>query len=596
MSNKEKFSIYRLNELGFSDWENRNFETIENKITEIITTWYEPIRLAVSEIWGVRIKLFHKRKQSQGILNFVLWIIPEGQRTNIGKKYESKTNHDVLFFYTENYIYWVSAWSGYKIFENYIDDEFSTDILKRSLDPAFKLAETRNITWQMHAEQQIFRWSYKFNNTESFWKVFKKLAWKLKSESVLKRYFSTDKDVNAIIQSNSVKVWTSLTIEELINLIKKLEEVKNITLTIEEVDAFKFIDSLRIVTLKERKEKLLKEFFKIKILPYLKGENEDLDIEFCSPDNIWAFFCWNKYILSKWPNIVEFEDYSLIEVLNTVREQNNFNTLSLDNAFNVRKNYYIEVDLETEWPMFPIKHKLYKCMHWEFFSDEDKYFFIIDGNVYRLSDDFRDALEIDIVNFLNSPENIITTIPFQKPTNLLTIREGDFNEQQLNVEKFLCCDRVFIWWKWWIELFDLIYEGDANIYIIHVKHGFNANTRDVCSQIEISAKHIEEDIKASPNDPKCLRQVFNTVCNYRGADTYRISLKAKFDSIGFDNFKNKFTEKNRIYVVWLITPSIINSWSISEYRSNIARSEIISTQIIFKEKHEWKFKLTFIVP
>jgi hypothetical protein len=54
---------------------------------------------------------------------------------------------------------------------------------------------------------------------------------------------------------------------------------------------------------------------------------------------------------------------------------------------------------------------LYKSVHGEFVYN-DKYYFIIDGNVYELSEDFRMVLDEDIRTILDNQDNIINTIPF----------------------------------------------------------------------------------------------------------------------------------------------------------------------------------------
>lgn len=591
MTNKEIFSIYRLNEIDFSNGEMRNLETIERKINEI-SQFYDPIELSLNTIWWLNIRLFHKTRSSQGIFGFISLLIPSWRHESIKRKYHAQSNHDLLFFYTENYIYWVSSWSWYKVFEPYIDGNFSSDILKRSLEPNFKAAETRSISWQTHWSDQVFRWLYRFDKSESFWKIFKKLAWKLKENSILKRYFTTDKAIGAIMKSNSIKVWSSLNIEELARLITTLEDIKNTPLTHQEQQNFKFIDSLRPVIIKEKKESIMKAFFNGKILPYLNSTTEVLDVEFCSPDNIGSFFCGNRYCLLMWSRVVDLDDCSIKTTLDKIKENNNFDELNLDDAFDRRKSYTLEVYGDWLWNDHPIKYKLLKCFHWEVCYQQENYF-LIDGNVYKLNDNFRQLLREDIINFLADDTNILNNIPFMINNDThINQREWLFNENHFNIDRFICCDRVCVSW---IELFDLIYEDDEDVYIMHIKYWFDANMRDVCSQIEIWAKHIEEDIRDNLENPDCIVKLYNQVTNYTWDKPYRLLLKNYFSNVTLENFKAKFN-KNRIYVIWLIVPNIITAWNIDTYNSNIARNELINTYNIFKQKYSWKLRIAFITP
>ena len=593
MSEREKFSIYRLREELFCEWDIRDYQTIHTKMGEICS-WYSFLGNGTVVKW-LTVRVYHRQKNWFWIRNFVEDLFNEWQKRNNRTMYETKTNHDLIFLYNENCIYVVATWSGSKELEEFIDDEFSTKILKKSLNPDFKYADTRNISWQIYAQQQSFRWEYSFDQMESFGKIYKTLTGKLKEDSLLKNHFSTDRNVWSVINLKSIKIGRSVNIEELVDLVKKLEVIYQQDLTNDEKKIFAFLDTLIPITMKEKKEWLLKEFFKQKIFSYLTWNIQNVDIEFCSPENIANFFCGNLYILSKWSYSKSFEDYNILNILNDIKGKYDFVNMQLDTAFDIWKDYHITVELDTTWNQIPQKRSLKKCIHGEFIFDWI-YYFVIDGNVYKLSESFRETLKNDRKKILENPQKLINTIPFSIGTNILREPEGVFNEKQLDVQWFLCCDRIFSEGRWKIELFDLLYETDNDIYIIHVKKDFDTSTRDVCSQIELWAKYIEEDMLNSPNDPRCIVDLYNKIVSYNLGDAYKIRLRDFFiNNITLDQFKGKF-RKNRHYVIGLILRNSISVNNIDDYQSNIARNEIVNTNNLFKMRYSDKLRIAFITP
>ena len=124
---------------------------------------------------------------------------------------------------------------------------------------------------------------------------------------------------------------------------------------------------------------------------------------------------------------------------------------------------------------------------------------------------------------------------------------------------------------------------------------FGAKIRDVCSQIEIAAKCIEQDIKDSPNDPACLRGLYDQIINYDGDLPYRLFFREQIGS--FDSFRDRFKNKRRVYVVGIINNENITRENIGHYSSKIARYELVSTWNNFKKNYgDSSLKICFIHP
>lgn len=598
---KESFSIYRLNDLAFV-W---NASVKGQQIGNIAANnQYDSVRLREDSLvlHGFNLKLFHRQHTGNGIFEFLSWIFPQWTQSVHRNRdlYTSKTNHDLLFFYNDSCIYCISTGSWYRVIEQYIDPDFSSHILKKNLDPSFKHSETRNISWQTYATEQIFRWNYQLNRTEAFWKIFKQLSWKLRRDSLLKRFFATERDISSSIKSNCIKIWKALTIEELASLINQLEVIRQSDITEEEATAFSFFDSLQPVLIDEARDTIKREFFAQKILPYLRRQTRTApDVEFCSSDHIGAFFSVNYAEIGvrgrQW---TEIENFWEIDILDYIRDNffdewfEEWNDQAYERWESISFRFYGD----NEWRDNPINSKLYKLFHGEIVLNGTVYF-LIDDKVYRLNESFRQSLEADVINTLSNSNNIINTLPFESQ-NVDGLHGGQqiewaFNEYHWTLDHFLCCDRVCVKW---IELCDLLYERENQLYIIHVKYWFDAKMRDVSSQIEIAAKQIEWDIQENRDSPQCIVGLYNKIMGYRGDNEYRIRLRDQVSSIGRQWLIDMFLNKERIYVIGLITEAEITRENLNNYSSNIARYELVSSNIHFKNQHGWKWKIAFITP
>jgi hypothetical protein len=99
-----------------------------------------------------------------------------------------------------------------------------------------------------------------------------------------------------------------------------------------------------------------------------------------------------------------------------------------------------------------------------------------------------------------------------------------------------------------IELFDLLRYDGENLYIIQVKDGLGASTRDACSQLRNSSRLIEESVKTS----ECakLREYHSRLSISGTAYAQTEKFKAQMRAVGTaDDFVNLFKSKKRVYVL-----------------------------------------------
>jgi len=117
-----------------------------------------------------------------------------------------------------------------------------------------------------------------------------------------------------------------------------------------------------------------------------------------------------------------------------------------------------------------------------------------------------------------------------------------------------------------IEPCDILkYDDNDNVYLFHVKKGFNNSMRDLCSQVFLSANRINEDINS--NSFTYLTEVYNKMSS---SSTYNNQI-SKNDFL--DLFKNG---KKLIYILCVLDEStneknLRDITELKQIKSNVAK-------------------------
>ena len=156
-----------------------------------------------------------------------------------------------------------------------------------------------------------------------------------------------------------------------------------------------------------------------------------------------------------------------------------------------------------------------------------------------------------------------------------------FNAYQADRAGFYLGDKVFaLADRGKVELFDLLKVDDQarRLYVIHVKKGFAAKMRDVCSQLRLAA----DVISADQSDGKPVLNGFYDAWSEKG---YNKSVdRAEFLS---------WFDYEVIYVVLCATPTTFepDDFEAGRLQSHIARREILALKHDMKTKNNRPFHL-----
>lgn len=306
--------------------------------------------------------------------------------------------------------------------------------------------------------------------------IFRELSLETNDEMVTLLEIPKDKNKKAnnvnLIAKDSFVIRKSVSIEQLTNILNKLISIEK------EEDNFSlgyFVDAKKC----GYSSQYLNDIF-IAYLLERRIEN------FVLVGDEYSDYCvgGNKYIIKDQDNITIYEADSPITI-NDIFEKLFFETISKA-AIEKMLKYTLTVYNDKETILFPTKIK--QCIQGYIEDENNTPFFLFNGNwimfdsnyVVNLDNEFKSSYE----NMINMDDTI---------TNLLTNHNNAKNENEYNLT-FADADEIIVAHTILsnnIELADLIYFDDNNLYLIHNKYSFNGNgVRDIMNQILTSAHFI----------------------------------------------------------------------------------------------------------
>lgn len=200
-------------------------------------------------------------------------------------------------------------------------------------------------------------------------------------------------------------------------------------------------------------------------------------------------------------------------------------------------------------------------------------YFKIDNSWYKVENTFIEKInELCIDNYKKNRlfENILI-----KKWDSNIEDEDAYNKQYKHIENYFVFDKVL---SDNIELCDIMYEDKDNIYLIHVKDGFDAKIRDLSNQLVLSSNRLWHDLN-----------------NYKKSNFLELLIERynqnNLAQINIDELINKMkTKKEVIYVMAFRTKrkNLTLEERIKQSKSNIAK---YATVQCVKDLTKYKMKI-----
>lgn len=535
---------------------------------------YESLSVNLQNNYGFTVELYHSQRTVPNAWNdFLAPVLAAEDRKRLQNR-----NHDfIVFVYNTKDIFCFTGGIASNLVDDICDRSFPKELMIRLSDPEkIKQAKSRGLTGAFYARELYFRGDYSITPTESFGSVWKDVRASIR-EAVRKDPDwitllgeKTARDLNCDIK-NSFKLRKRVSFSNAVKLAKKFDDELKRALTPEEKRGFYFLNTIEIIKNKQEKEILMNRIVEEAYAFLSNRKGVTFDYDFCHVD--YANFLEADKYVAKVGNsyLKEWEETpTAAQILFDLKAA--FDMTTLESFKNDIKN---SVQIVAECNADKLKNtrgSILDHLHGEI-QVGAKIYFLIDKEWCLIKDEFLKVLSKEFKDYIKS--DIFCNIPLELWGEGLD--EGPYNELHLGKTDFLVADRITING---IELFDLLYWDKKHLYIIQVKDGLGASTRDACSQLRNSARLIEESLKEGEHQK--LKDFYGRLSSTKTSYTQKPEFKKQLKGIGTEQkFIELFQNKKIIYVLasrYGNTPP-----DITKTRSNIAKFEILGLKDSIKQ-------------
>ena len=493
--------------------------------------------------------------------------MPNDLKKNI--ELRSLTPSLVVFIYDDNNIFALVGGSGNQVIKRYEEESFGLDLFSRIVDTGKDLissAKFRGMTGNLAGGTEIYRSEQKLVNTLSFGRLFKEIRFEI-SEMNRKELFSfigNSKEITLPgIASSSFQILCSIDFEQTHKLIETIIEiVKN--KKIKSLGSFSEIKNKHKIDNNYRPS-LIERIRDDMMIRFNEGGYNDntpkFDFDFGHPKKFIEFYECDTYIVtikdSAIPIVITEKRSKIYELtLRYMYEQEHIK--SKVDFMRVLGGTIVEGHKHNRKP---IKAPFIQFISCEIEDEFNRPLFYIDNHWYKVEDNFIDELNSNCHQLMVNARLDKNVLP-EIWKDAKDIDEDEYNLQYLNKSNYIVLDKIL---SQNIELCDILYYDDNEIYLIHVKKGFNAKMRDLSNQIKISSQRLWNDAKA---EKKYLKEIYK---NYKNSTNYQSNKISQEDFLGLFNRKVNFV---------LAFTSTLSDYrpiynNIENVKSNIAKFSII---------------------
>jgi len=475
----------------------------------------------------------------------------------------------VLFVETEFDIFCIIGGNAFQIILPFIEKSFGLNVYSRIIQPEFdKIAsiKSRGITGSRAGLSEQFRDNYRIIDYIKFGKVTQEIHLKLSQETTdLHFSFLKNKETDRIqiYVSTAFKIKKNVDFNELHLIIKEL-------VIISELAPSDYLDSYKEITDKNLTDNILHQ----ELITRLFNDTENLrsrisnahrsfQHDFSNPNNIEKFYEADEFRLKE---KTENNGYT---VFATVYDRNDIYDAVLNRAvelFGVNDRFKFMNFVRSAYVTCyqDGKHSIGSGFIYHI-STEFPYdgtpIFLVDTKWYRLQDSFVEDLKTNTKHVLKTykaPSSILNE-PWDKST---VKTEGEYNFKYNSKPNYIVIDTII---ADGLELCDIMYYDDNNLYLIHIKYGFQSKIRELTNQITISARRLRETL--GTKEKPLLEKIYNRL----------IEKEYDIDELTLEEFKALFDKKISFIFGFAshLSSDLIVENHIDKYTSNIAKYSLI---------------------
>ena len=397
----------------------------------------------------------------------------------IGKIKNENTSY-ILFYIVENNIYAMTGGRGSNYVSKFIEKNFGLYLIPKLIDknyPIIKRVAENNLTGNNLSTQRITKNITSVSMEESLGSIYRELSIQISKEIAKEFGIKEDEGEKTIGVSSgdSIIIRKSMCIEELKIILEKLNKIQK--------KKDRFILNYFVPVKKKRiKESTLKE-----LMTRMIKEGNYKDFEILSDSIEEYYFASYEYkiesegreILKK-QTPIKMED--LVECIKQESEElyiNKINEILMKSEIET-----IDSNGKTIIPKTKIYNLIRGCI-----EDEKGCYYLINGTWYVFEEHYFKMLTSQYQGLYSENEEISNKIILKYRLVKKCKNEDDYNDMFKNNLNIIKGHRNLIGQ---IELADLIYWDDENLYLMCNKGSFNGeHVRDLQNQIYTSSKMLQ---------------------------------------------------------------------------------------------------------
>jgi uncharacterized protein (TIGR04141 family) len=570
-NNKKFVNIYRLN---CSHFEIKHLKTTSEKIKIIISKHKQNNEDIVEDDLDLIPILI-------GDLNYLLYTYSLNDKQSIWNSFLpnhirkedliSSSPSLVLFIYDDTDIFCLIGGHGTQVIKRFLDDTFGLDLFSRIVDENKDLilsAKYRGMTGNLAGGAEVYRNEQKLNEIVTFGRLFKEIVFEI-NEINRKEFFhfigDPKENTLSCIANSSFLIKSGISFDQTHQLIEKIIEIIKIK-PLKSLGTFSQIKDLHKINnnyMPSLYEKLRDDM----VIEFKQGGYKDnlrFDFDFGHPSNFLEFYECDKYIVTikdgKKSIIVETTKRENIykETMKYLSEQESI--VLLVDFMRVLGGTIVHGHRDNKKP---IKAPFIQYISCEITDENGRPLFYLDNKWLRVENTFIDELNSTCHSMMTNSRLNKNILP-EKWKDAKNIDEDTYNLTYLGKQNYIVLDKIL---GQNIELCDILYFEDNELFVIHVKKGFNAKMRDLTNQIKISSQRLWNDVRT---DQKFLEEIY---AKYKASQNYQ------HNTISEADFLNLF--KYKINYVLAFTSTLKDYkpiyGNLEKVKSNIAKFSLIQS-------------------
>jgi len=469
---------------------------------------------------------------------------------------------------TSSGIYSIIGGGFYRYILPFLDMSYGLNTYSRIMNPVLDeiiTIKTRGVTGLRAGMSEQFKDNYRLMDYIKFGKIPTELKIRLASETseLIFNQFLTIKSPNIILNiSSGFNINKKLSFSELGELIKILEYI-------ETKEANDFFSSYKEITSKD----LIHNSLKPAIINELFNKRDNItkekvsNFDICYPNKIEDFFSADEYEIKLKEDVRKFkyigktsDKSEILRIILKFLNDNNLDNNLATFRYNIFNIYIYTYKNQIKIPI--LKTALIYHLNTELNIPGMGTYIYLDSKYYKLREIFVKEMNERCKEILNANDlkNSVLNEEWVKKEGGKRENESTYNDKY-DKEGYLVIDTIT---PDSIELADVIYIQENEIFLCHVKYGFSTDMRELYSQVISSARRLKNDLKDEEN--KYLKSIYES-----------LKAKEKNQNLSQEEFLNIFKSKDIKYVMG-ITSHLKNKplqEMIDKYTSNIAKLSLI---------------------